>query len=122
MEGNLGPRLTQVLDWAIAQGYFVETKSLTPAFSLRGDTTNPPPRRFSVYMDGTVYVQIGVTRFAGGQDERDRLIDALNRIPIFRLDKADTGTGRNSKGKLPDLTDAELQQFFAVCDDFCKKG
>ena len=114
----LGSRLTKVLEWAVAQGLFMEasTQTTRPAFLLSGPMGE---RVVSFYSDGAIYCRFGQAApklFAGGVDDRNRFVSELKQLNLIDASVNPDAVvwGRQLNRRLDELNDKELNDLLAV--------
>lgn len=119
IDGPLGKRLTEILDWAVERGFFMETRSQAPGFSLRGTAGD---RFVSVYPNGTLFVWLELAKYAGGKAERDSFLTSLNELPIFSFDTSDSASGRQSIGGIHTLDETGWRHLISGLARCCGPG
>jgi hypothetical protein len=110
---RLGQKLEGALDWAVKNGFFVESRADNPTFGFRGAVRN---RLGSFYSDGKVYLYLKEELYPGGADSRDELIShlvALGMLPTG-FDVSQVEQGRNLIRSLEDLSDAEFKDLLDI--------
>ncbi|MGO9019424.1 MAG: hypothetical protein ACLQVJ_13855 [Syntrophobacteraceae bacterium] len=113
---SLRERLLTVLNWAVSNKFFIESRSQFPGFGLRGKNKS---RILGIYSNGTLFPYLREKYYHGGAEERDQLCDELKQLGMMdqNLDPQTIVDGRNLTRKLTDLSDEELEAFL---DLYCK--
>jgi hypothetical protein len=112
-----GRRLLRFLDWALERGCFVEGKSMTPSFGLRGKGDT---RIVTLSSNDYPYLFVGESRYPDGLENRDALMDELKALRVIdeNLDIEGASSRRWSR-QIWDLDDSELNQLLEVLARHC---
>lgn len=107
-----------MLDWAVANGYFLESRAKSPTFGLRGRSGE---RILSVLSDGAIYWYANEGFYPGGAAERNRLREGLERIQMLDpgFDPLTVVHGRNLARKLTELREDEFKSLLDVLSVYC---
>ena len=76
----------------------------------------------SFWMSGVVCCVLNADEYAGGEVERNRLVDSLNELPIFDYDPTGVVAGRDSLGPITDLDEDQYKIFIEILNEFCLTG
>ncbi len=112
----LGDRLLQIIDWAKDSGALIESRTQVPSFGLKGRHAY---RIISVWRGGTLYCYLNASSFGDDTKERDSFVDRLNQLSIFDYNPEGVVSGRNSSGRLFELSEEEFADFMSILQEFC---
>ncbi len=112
----MGNRLRQILDWAKDSGALIESKTQAPSFGLKGNYSS---RIISIWQDGIFYCYLNASRYGDDSRERDNFVSMLNKFSIFDYNPVEVVSGRNSSGKLDELSEEEFANFMSILQEFC---
>lgn len=115
---ELGCRLQEILDWAVAKKIFMIAIAMFPAFGLRGKSKD---RIVSFMSSGVVYSFINEKHYPGGVAERDALVGELKKLQVLDqdIDPQQVVSGRNLTKKLSELSDGELEKLLDIFSRYC---
>jgi len=112
-----GGKTRQVLNWALANGAFLEARTQAPAFAVRGRNGT---RLASFFAGGGVYVFLADTHFVGGASERDQFVRELKELRVLNQNvEPEAASGRNLAVKLTELDENGLAELLAVFGKHC---
>ena len=112
----LGDRFLQMIDWAKDSGALIESRTQVPSFGLKGKHGY---RIISIWQDGTLYCYLNASSFGDDTRERDGFVSRLNQLSIFDYNPEGVVSGRNSSGRLDELSEAEFADFMSILQEFC---
>ena len=112
----LGDRLLQMIDWAKDSGALIESRTQVPSFGFKGKHGY---RIISVWRGGTLYCYLNASSFGDDMKERDSFVDRLNQLSIFDYNPEGVVSGRNSSGRLYELSEEEFADFMSILQEFC---
>lgn len=110
-------KLRMVLDWSLENGSFLVSNAKLPAFRILGKNKKSI---VAIYTPGSnfesIYVNFEQSRYAGGVEDRDKLVDELKSMQLFDpdLDPYTVIDGRNLKRKLSEMTDENIEKLLVV--------
>lgn len=118
LDEQLGKRLRTLLDWAVKERIFLESRTKAPSFGFRGRSGQ---RLVSFFADGTVYCYINERPYLGGAEERDRLVAELKALQLLdpALDPQEVVSGRSLARKLTELKEDDFTALLKVFSHFC---
>ena len=113
-----GRALRRILDWSIEKDCFLESKAQSPTFGLAGKRGD---RIVTVFQNGTLYLFFEEHKYAGGVEDRDRLLDALKALGLFdpSIDPNEVVSGRNASRKVWELDENECNRLLEILSGFC---
>ena len=111
-------KLRRVLDWSLSNQSFIESKAQLPSFGICGKGKY---RILTIYSDEYVYLFFEQRLYPGGNEERDKLVNALKSLQMLDqdIDPQQAANGRNLVRRLSELNDDELAKFLDVLGEFC---
>lgn len=114
---DTGARLRQVLDWAVEQDFFMESRAKNPGFGLRGRSGD---RILSFQPDWT-FCYLNERYYPNGAEERDQLVAELKGLSMYHRDFNPQGVemGKNLDRELADLGDDEFRRLLDILSRFC---
>ena len=121
-EVQLGDRLLRILRMASEKGSLMESKNHYPSFGLRGKSGKRimsfwSPEKHHCSPPGSVHLFINPKRYAY-IEERDRLVEKINKMLSFRYDIGDIYRSRTSKKSLADLSEDEFSTFLGIIEEY----
>ncbi len=118
---GLAKKLERALDWAVKNGFFVESRADNPTFGFKGAVRN---RLGSFCSDGKVYLYLKEELYPGGANRRDELLGhlvALGMLPAG-FDVNQVEQGRNLIRSLADLSDSEFKDLLDIFTSHIKSA
>ena len=116
--GERGRRLREMLEWAVGEGCFVESRTRFPAFGLRG---RGKERILSVFSSGGLYLFFEERRYPGGVEERDALVRELKSLGMLdpSVQPEEVVSGRSLSRNLEELDEADLERLLGILGRYC---
>ena len=117
MPNPQGSILRKVLDWAVDNGYYIQTKTQFPSFGLRGRSG----LRIVSISSRYTYLLMEEHRYPGGLEELNTLLAELKEMRLVDPDilVEEVTSGRNLTRKLWELDERELEKFLNLLDRYC---
>lgn len=116
----LGERLLKILEWAHGRGALRKSQSVYPILWLNGKSGK---LIMSFYLspgwEGFVYCFLNDYRYEGDVDERDRFVEKLSTLSIFKYAPAKDADGIYSSAPLDKWNEEDFQTFLEILEEFC---
>ena len=113
-----GAHMQRILNWAVANDRFVESKAKAPLLSIAGKRGD---RLFAVFPSGHLYVWLEVFRFPEAAGERDSLVTDLKSQDLIKatFDASSVKEGRTMSRKLRELNEDEMSDLMDIFATYC---
>jgi hypothetical protein len=114
---TLGSRLQKVLDWALSNGSFLESRTILPSIWLFGKSNN---RLASFIRDGEIFIYFN-EHYRRGAEERDELASDLKRVDLLDkdMDVSKVVQGRNLSKRIQDLSEDDFNLLLQIFSKYC---
>jgi hypothetical protein len=118
---GLAQKLDRALGWAVANGFFIESRGETPSFGFRGAVRK---RLGRFHIDGNIYLYLKEEFYRGGAHGRDELISHLTDLGMLPagFDVSQVEQGRNLIRPLADLSDSEFKDLLDIFTKHIRGG
>jgi hypothetical protein len=110
---GLAQKMDRALNWAVQNGFFIESRGETPLFGFRGAVRK---RLGRFHIDGNIYLYLKEEFYQGGANGRDELLSHLVDLGMLPagFDVTQVEQGRNLIRPLAELSDSEFKDLLDV--------
>jgi hypothetical protein len=110
---GLAQKLERALDWAVENGFFIESRAESPTFGFRGAVRK---RLGSFYIDGQIYLYLKEEFYPRGANGRAQFLSHLVDLGMLPagFDVNQVEQGRNLIRSLADLSDSEFKDLLDI--------
>ena len=118
-DSDLAKRLTKLLDFAVVNGFFAESKSINPMFSFLGKS-GKRVISFGEYSTDSIGVFLDEARYINGAEERDKFVGELKALRLFDQNLDVNGKyARATEIGLSELSSEEFNKLLEVLRKYC---
>jgi hypothetical protein len=112
-------RLRKLLDWAINNGIFIESRTITPSFGLRMKSSNY--RISSFWTNGSILCFLNENQFLKGSPERDEFVSGLKELNLLpaELDASKVNSSRYAKKTIQALSEGDFDALIHLFSKYC---
>jgi hypothetical protein len=121
LSAELNKKLTVLLDWAVENDFFIESKTILPTFGLCGKNhgqfiTIPLQENLSINL------RFNEKYYFGGAQARNNLIEELKAINILdkNINPAEIAESRILAKRIAELNTSQLEELMSILGKYCQ--